>query len=212
MLHRMGEGFAILPQPDWGDSQYDPEDVPLLPSPYNFMDVGAYDGDTLESLRRRNKVLNKVVCFEPDMRNFRKLAERVYKNGPFAREIQLIPAAVGDGCQTLTFTADGTEAASVSASGSVSVPAVSIDSAIYGFEPNYIKLDIEGHEESALKGLRRTFEKYRPMLAVSAYHRPQDLYLLPLMLRRWDLDVDFYLRMHGSHCFDTVLYIIPRET
>ncbi|MFA6294287.1 MAG: FkbM family methyltransferase, partial [Victivallales bacterium] len=154
MLHRMGEVFTILPEPDWGDAQYDPEDVPLLPAPYNFMDIGAYDGDTLESLRRRNKVLNKVVCFEPDMRNFRKLAERVSRNGPFAREIQLIPAAVGDVCQTLNFTADGTEAASFSAAGSVSVPAVSIDSVSYGFEPNYIKLDIEGHEESALKGLR----------------------------------------------------------
>lgn len=211
ILHRLGHKSTILPQPDWGDMQYDPEDVPLLSAPYNFIDIGAYDGDTLELLRRRNKILNKVVCFEPDMQSFRKLTERVSQHGPFARETYLVPAGVGEQCMTLSFTADGTEAASISTAGAVSIPVVAVDFVLQGVEPNYIKLDVEGYEESALKGLRRTVEKYHPMLAVSVYHRPQDLFLLPQMLREWNWHVDLYLRMHGSHCFDTVLYAIPKE-
>ena len=71
---------------------------------------------------------------------------------------------------------------------------------------------MEGAEEDALYGMRKTIETDRPMLAVSVYHRPADIFGLPLLLSSWNYPADYYLRMHGEHTFDTVFYAIPRLT
>ena len=64
------------------DQQYVPCDVPLLPQPYRFIDIGAFDGDTLAALKAHHVLLESVMAFEPDMRNFKALVERVKTQGP----------------------------------------------------------------------------------------------------------------------------------
>ena len=88
---------------------------------------------------------------------------------------------------------------------------VSLDEILFGFHPNYIKFDVEGFEEEALCGMKKTILDNRPMLAVSVYHRPEDIFSLPLLLSSWNYPADFYLRMHMEHTFDTVLYVIPQR-
>jgi FkbM family methyltransferase len=44
---------------------------------------------------------------------------------------------------------------------------------------DFIKMDIEGAERNALEGASETLKKYRPRMAVAAYHRPDDLKVLP---------------------------------
>ena len=43
-------------------------------------------------------------------------------------------------------------------------------------------MDIEGAEYEALLGARGTISKYRPGLAISLYHRPADLWQIPLLI------------------------------
>ena len=38
---------------------------------------------------------------------------------------------------------------------------------------DFIKLDVEGSEENALHGAVRSIAKYKPRLAISAYHKPE---------------------------------------
>jgi len=199
------------------DRQYLPKDVPLTPPPYRFVDVGAFDGDTLSAMRAFGACFESVWAFEPDMKNFRLLVERVKREGPFSRQTVLFPCGVGRTCGAVAFCADGAESSRASglenngtAGGQTLVPVVALDDVLHGFEPNYIKLDVEGYEAEALCGMRGTVESCRPMLAVSAYHRPEDLFALPLMLSRWNYPADFYLRTHMEHALETVLYAIPR--
>jgi hypothetical protein len=70
-------------------------------------------------------------------------------------------------------------------------------------------MDIEGAELEALKGARETIEKYHPGLAISVYHKPEDIWVIP----QWINEIggyDFYLRPHAHSTFDTVCYAIPR--
>ena len=215
ILHRVTGDHRVLPDPE-PELQYTPHDVPLLPEPYRFVDVGAYDGDTLESLKNQNIRLESIVAFEPDMRNFQALVTRVRTHGPYAPQTLLFPCGVGRSSGNADFLEDGTESSKAlqdagRAQGACAkVPIVSLDEILFGFRPNYIKFDVEGFEEEALCGMRKMIEADRPMLAVSVYHRPEDIFSLPLMLSHWNAPADFYLRMHGEHTFDTVLYMIPR--
>ena len=49
----------------------------------------------------------------------------------------------------------------------------------------------------------------RPILAVSVYHRPSDLWEIPRLIAEFYPNPTFRLRQHGHHAFDTVLYVTP---
>jgi FkbM family methyltransferase len=214
--HRITGDAQVLPDPIWG-CQYMPYDVPLLPEPYRFVDVGSFDGDTLAALKEQNVKLESILAFEPDMKNFQRLVERVRLHGPFAPQTVLFPCGVGRSCGTADFLEDSSESSKAlldAAKGQgrrTTVPIVGLDEILFGFHPNYIKFDVEGFEEEALCGMRKTIEDNRPMLAVSVYHRPADIFSLPLLLSSWDYPANFYLRVHMEHAFETVLYAVPKS-
>lgn len=58
---------------------------------------------------------------------------------------------------------------------------------------DYIKYDVEGAEYEALIGSKKLIAQY-PELTVSAYHRPEDLYRLPLLLKELCPEYRLFLR------------------
>jgi len=75
----------------------------------------------------------------------------------------------------------------------------------------YIKLDVEGAERDALAGASRLLARTRSRLAVSVYHRPQDLWELPSYLDSLGLGYRLYLRTEGEDGMDIVCYAVPPE-
>ena len=49
--------------------------------------------------------------------------------------------------------------------------------------PTFIKMDIEGAEESAVLGGVHIIGEYLPTLAISAYHKKEDLFYLPQLIQ-----------------------------
>ena len=47
---------------------------------------------------------------------------------------------------------------------------------------NFLKMDTEGYEANILKGAAETIKKYKPIIAMSAYHKPNDKKELPELL------------------------------
>ena len=61
---------------------------------------------------------------------------------------------------------------------------------------NYIKYDVEGAEKEALLGSLETIKAHRPALLVSAYHRSEDIFELPLLLNTLEPSYKLYLRRY----------------
>lgn len=84
-----------------------------------------------------------------------------------------------------------------------------LDGFISGKEVTYIKMDIEGAEAAALYGAKDTIARMHPRLAVSIYHKPEDIYELPEIILGYYPHYRLYLRHYSFSYYDTVLYAIP---
>ena len=61
---------------------------------------------------------------------------------------------------------------------------------------NFIKLDIEGNEKNALLGATNVINKNSPIICLSAYHRPEDIWDLANVINSISNNYSFYLRQH----------------
>lgn len=158
------------------------------------LDLGAYNGDTVRELAEYSESLREVTALEPDARNFKKLS--AYAEGETRFRVNCVNAAAWDRTGVLEFSSDGNRNSNVGGGKKrVSVEAISTDS--LDIESlDYIKYDVEGSEKEALLGSRRTIEKYSPALLVSLYHRSEDIFVLPKLVRELGADYSFYLRRY----------------
>lgn len=190
--------------------QYMPAGVPTPRKNLRFVDGGAFDGDTLLSLQSAGCTFEAVVAFEPDAVNFKKLTAS-------ARAVHVTDSLVlqkfglGSRSERVRFNSQRLGGSAISLHGDSSIEIVSFDDRFPDFNPTYIKLDIEGAERDALMGMAVTIDSARPSLAVCVYHRPSDLWEIPLLIDKLLPDSDFYLRAHAWNGFDLVLYAVPRE-
>jgi FkbM family methyltransferase len=184
------------------DDQYMPVDLPRWVEPMRLIDCGAYDGDTLEALLGVGYRIEAVAAFEPDPKNYAKLAAR-----PRDFNAVYVPCGVSSTTKFVRFDAGHGISSRINESGGDSnIKCVTIDEVLPSFGPNLIKMDIEGAEPEALLGAERTLRCHRPGLAISLYHQPDHLWEIPLWLARLDLGYKMYIRGH-RHCgYDMVLY------
>lgn len=197
---------AVAPQ-----EQYVPRDVVALRGPQRFVDGGAFVGDTLEHLLARGVEFAAVAAFEPDRASFARLRATVERRAAELGEVALWPCGLADAAGTAAFHADAGAASAVGVGGTVEIRLVALDDVAPAFAPTYLKLDVEGSEAAALAGAARTLERFRPQLAVCAYHRPTDLWEIPLLLRELAPEKPIFLRAHGYQGFDLVAYAVNRD-
>lgn len=171
----------------------------------SYVDGGAYNGDTFLELSGERQI-SAAYLFEPDPENFLALTEAV-KNAGAA--VLCLPIAVSDQYRILSFAAGNGEGGAISEKGTVHIAAAALDQMLPGGQIDFIKLDVEGAEVDALRGAKVLIERSRPVLAISLYHRPEDLWKIPEQLFSICVDYKFYIRQHYCNSFDSVLYAIP---
>ena len=157
------------------------------------VDAGAYNGDTVRELAEFAPHLKTVFALEPDRRNFRKLSE--YAENETRFEVKAIQSAAWNESAVLMYDASGNRNAGVNtgATKKVEVSAITIDS-LTSDSVDYIKYDVEGAEKEALIGSKEAIKNYRPALLVSAYHRSEDIFELPLLISALEPSYKLYLR------------------
>jgi FkbM family methyltransferase len=169
-----------------------------------FLDGGAYDGNTTRTFIKKTKNrFSNIHAFEPDKVNFRNL---YYKLKPLSdNRIHLYNLGVGDTKRTLSFSNDGNVSSRlISGDNANKVKIVPIDKLRQAF--TYMKFDIEGYEKQAILGAKKTLITYKPKLAVSVYHHLEDLWEIPLIIKKINPTYKIFLRRYTSFLHEIVCY------
>lgn len=181
-----------------------------------YVDCGAFIGETVTKLiEARGGELQSVYCFEPDRFSFERLRDNLGSaRMKGSAEIHFVNAAVGSETGSVSFTHTGTWGSSVSGMNSEveRVDAFALDDFPWSTEPTLIKMDIEGQELEALKGSQSFIRNSRTVLSITAEHRMEDLWEIPLYLNSINPDRDIYLVAQDSEIgMDLVYYSVPKE-
>lgn len=187
--------------------EYTPADLPRYSAPLRLIDCGAYTGVAIEKFLRAGYAIERVAAFEPDLTNFEKLVTKAWP----IEQCTLLPLGTWSSHSQLRFSSNGSMGSSLSTEGDTVIQCVKLDDVLHGFAPNLIKMDVEGAEIETLKGMRNIIEKYKPNLCLSAYHTPQHLFEIPLLIKSWNLGYKFYLRVHEYNTFGVVVYCLQDQ-
>lgn len=195
------EGFV-----DAQDRQYFEPFLELQSSGETFLDVGCFDGYTSMEFIKRCPGYQDIHVFEPETANMETVKSRL---GEYPK-IHFHPYGASDRHQTLRFKSAGS-ASVLSDDGELTVEVKRIDDVIRG-PYSFLKMDIEGGEIAALKGAAQTIAHYHPRLAISVYHKADDLWRIPQLILEWRDDYDLYLRHYTEGVTETVMFFVPRSS
>jgi methyltransferase, FkbM family len=180
-----------------------------------YIDCGAFDGDSVQEFLNFYNNQCEVFAFESDENNYCILEERFsamdyvhcINKGVWNKQDLLVFALWGSmGSGMVTNAAENR-----TGTAKKEVAVTDIDSVGGETKVGFIKMDIEGCEYEGLQGAAATIKRDYPVLAVSAYHKKEDLIVLPQYIKSLESDVGYklYLRHHGVCAYELVLYAIP---
>ena len=189
----------------------------LHPESYEYYaDLGAYNGDTIRELANYSDKLKGVYALEPDRRTFKKLS--LYAESEKRFEVFCHNCAAWNRSETLNFDGSGNRNSNVSGNSAtlsgkkpIEIVAKPLDEILCGNRVDYIKYDVEGSEKEALYGSINAIQKYSPDLLVSLYHRSEDIFSLPKLVRKLG-DYKLYLRRFRYYpAWDLNLYCTKNQ-
>lgn len=162
-----------------------------------WINFGAFDGDTIFHFINNECKYKKIYAVEGDIKRSKDLSENIaLLPKEFRDKIQIVDRYFGRG-------------------------ASAIDDEFAGQRITYINMDIEGAEAEVLASGKNVIQKNRPVMAICAYHKKDDLIALPELIRKMVDQYFFFLRKYPSDVggyFDgyfelneLVLYAVPNE-
>ena len=177
----------------------------------HVLDCGAFDGDSAQQFLFNFPDLRYITMFEPDPILYERLNNWIQRISN--KDIRAVPKAVGNINGEIGFVFENDEASRIDNKSKDKVICCRIDDMEFDTPPSFIKMDIEGAELEALHGAEKTILKFRPILAVSCYHKASDIYEIPLFIKklRYDYRVFFKKHRHMYNSFDFNMFAIPPE-
>lgn len=172
-----------------------------------YADLGAYHGETIdEFLQYTGGKYERIIAFEPDVKNFKKLKTNIQNKNINA---DLFNMAIFDKEDKLYFSGKAGRNSALSKNGDREVLAQSLDNIAKGNKVSFVNIDVEGYERQALLGMKNTIEKYKTRILVAIYHRSEDIFEIPILAKKLNPDYKFYMR-HFRYipAWDTNLYCI----
>lgn len=175
----------------------------------NFIDCGAYEGDTFEEyLTFVDQKFENAYLFEMDehsadiletrIQNFGEEIKKktyIFNRGVYDQEISLaISNTLHDGM------------AMVDMEGQKKQVFDTLDHCVGNRLVDFIKMDIEGSELAGLRGAKKMIQKNKPNLAICIYHKVGDLWEIPECIKQLVPEYRFYIRHCSHYDQDMILY------
>lgn len=186
--------------------QYFDAGVPLQKDFSNFVDCGAYNGDSLSQILEKQNRIKNYVAFEPIVENFSQLTKVVQKFESRIDAAWLYPCGVSDRTGIATFSVEASSSTMVENQEGEVLPIVRMDDTIKTAPVSFLKMDIEGAEIAALQGAVELIQKQSPDLAISVYHAANHFWDIPCLIEKINPNYKFYLRSHTPATLESVLY------
>lgn len=198
---------------DFIEEQYAYKEIVQVEKDDIVIDCGGATGDT--ALYFCSKGAEKVFVFEFIKSSLLKIEQQIQNNLQFNKQIKIVNNAVWNTSnEELSYMDRGN--ASIVGNKNIypnKVVTKSIDSLVK--EENtlidFIKMDIEGAEYEALLGASKTISKQKPKLAISVYHKENDLINIPLLLKKLNPDYEFYFDYYTDTGAEAILYTINKS-
>ncbi len=173
------------------------------------IDAGGCFGDTALGFADAVGRQGHVYVFDPLPKHCAIMREQLVMNPRLASRISIFESGLADRVNAVAPLMDDGVIDPGARLAADSVPTTTIDEVVSSNDlrgVDFIKMDIEGSELSALQGAETTLRRWRPKLAISLYHRPEDFFTIPLWLAQLGCGYRFYLEHYSIHHEETVLY------
>ena len=196
-------------------SQYFDKDIIQCDEQEVFVDIGAYNGDTLISYLDNYKNYRKIFCYELDRKNY----DDLLTVASFFENVEVKNNVVGDRhgeIVKINIESERSESSRINddvenskTSDFIDVRMVSIDEDIHE-KITFIKMDVEGAERYVLNGAKQHISNEKPKLAVCIYHGNEDLWKIPRLIDALNDNYKFYIRYYGGNLYpnEIVLYAV----
>ena len=177
-----------------------------------FVDAGAYDGGTtLDFIEYVQNKCKHIYSFEPDSLMYAILKETVKVKG--LDNVTTYPYGLFNKKSLIGFSQlpdNGSSCIDESESANT-IETVSLDELLYkeAMKITYIKMDIEGAEREALDGASGIIKRDHPKLAISIYHKDDDLWELPYKILTDYEGYKLYIRHYTDITTETICYAVP---
>ena len=164
----------------------------FIPKPGEVViDAGVCDGSTSSMFADFGC---RVIGFEMDSENY-KIASKLAEKKNFVVE----NLGLGDENKSASYTHSeyNIGGSFIDDKGNSKTQLVTLDSYVQEHHldsVDFIKMDTEGAELSILKGATNTITRFKPKLALSVYHKPEDIFTLYQFLKSIRPDYEFAFR------------------
>lgn len=157
----------------------------------NYIDLGTYTGDTIAQFCKLNDSYEQIWGFEPDNDLGRAASDNLSK----FRGITIVPCAASDFDGTMRVqsglgvmqTIDNQYEGDAFTEQIFDVCRLDSYFADQTMESCFVKMDIEGAEIAALRGMKEFIIRNAPMMAICIYHKLEDIIEIPALLDSYNL-------------------------
>lgn len=171
-----------------------------------FVDAGGYTGDTIEEFLDWTKGhFKRIYSFEPQTDKALHIKKNLWR---YVGNENIRFSQVGVWSkETLVDFIDGDDRVSgrIGENSGNKISTIALDEAIQE-AVTFIKMDIEGAEIEAIKGAEGHIKNDKPKLAISIYHKPNDLWEIPLLIHKLAPEYKLYIRHNGVRYYGTNVY------
>lgn len=170
-----------------------------------FIDGGGFDGYTSLEFARRCPEYAAIHIFEPSASALITAKQKLES----LKCIHYHQLGLYYKNTILSFDSGAGSASQISEEGSEKIEVVALDEFLSG-KTSFIKLDLEGAEMAALKGMRSHILNGHPKMAIAVYHRSSDIWEIPRYIYELRDDYLVYLRHYTEGWAESVMYFIPK--
>lgn len=182
------------------------DDIILSQNIDHFIDVGSFDGYTSLMFLEKFGFEKNVTIFEPDYKNY-IFCNKKFKNN---ENVTIHNSGLGNFNKTLKFISNDSES-KISEVGDIEIEINKLDDFNLQGRNSFLKIDIEGFEYDCLMGAKDFIIKNKPIIAVSIYHSPVDLWRIYFLIQSFYPQNNVYVRHYTETIYESVMFFIPNE-